>query len=199
MGVKSTRAQTTYTNGIITYKAVLQGQDVEMKEYFSADSVANVFSAGPANIKLLTDANHEFFALLVDISAFAIKKAAIYSPDEIKAAMNDFPAITFLRGTETKQISGFNCTKVVVTTIRDQKTYDLWITNDIVVPPVAIPYYYKDVGGFPVQYTAFKQGETTEVIVTAASADIAPAGTFSIPPDFDKISKTDLDQMSNVH
>ena len=74
MGVKSTRAQTTYTDGIITYKTVLQGQDVEMKEYFSADSVANVFSAGPANIKLLTDANHEFFALLVDISAFAIKK-----------------------------------------------------------------------------------------------------------------------------
>ena len=46
MGVKSTRAQTTYTDGIITYKTVLQGQDVEMKEYFSADSVANIFSAG---------------------------------------------------------------------------------------------------------------------------------------------------------
>jgi hypothetical protein len=36
----------------------MRGQDIEVKEYFAADSLATVFSACPATIRLLTDANH---------------------------------------------------------------------------------------------------------------------------------------------
>ena len=116
--------------------------------------------------------------------------------DEVEQAMSSFPSFTFAPGTETKQISGFNCKKVVATDTKDKKTYDIWVTNDITVPPTAIAEYYKGAGGFPVQYTAFQQGQSTEITVSSVTDQKAPAGTFGIPADFDKISKDDLAAMS---
>lgn len=194
--VISASAQKTYTEGVVTYKTSMRGQDVEVKDYFKADSGAITFAAGPATIKILSDAGHKSLAVLVDVPVASIKKAAIYTPDEVDQAMSAMPSFTFAPGTDTKQISGFNCKKVVATDTKDKKTYDIWITNDIKVPDTAIPIYYKAIGGFPVQYTAFQQGQSTEITVASVSDQKAPAGTFSIPADFDKISKDDLAAMS---
>jgi hypothetical protein len=194
--VMSASAQKAYTEGVVTYKTSMRGQDVEIKEYFRADSNAATFSAGPATIKILSDAHHKSLAILVDVPVASIKKAAIYTPDEVEQAMSGFPTFTFAPGTETKQISGFNCKKIVATDTKDKKTYDIWVTNDISVPPSAVPLYYKEIGGFPVQYTAFQQGQSTDVTVASVSEQKAPAGTFGIPADFDKISKDDLAAMS---
>jgi len=192
----SAGAQKTYTEGVITYVTNMRGQDVEVKEYFTTDSVATVFTTGPAAIRILTDANHKSFELLLDVPVASIKKAAIYTPDEVNQIMTGLPTFTYAPGTETKQISGFNCKKVVITDTKDNKTYDVWITNDIAVLPDAVPVYYRGIGGFPVQYSAFSQGQISNVTVSGVSEDAAPAGTFSIPPDFDRISKADLDAMS---
>ena len=110
--------------------------------------------------------------------------------------MAGLPKLTFGQDTKTEQISGFNCNKVLVTNIKDNKNYDVWITNDIKVSPTATPLYYRAIGGFPVQYTAFSQGQLTDVTVTGISEDAAPAGTFSIADDFDKITMADLRAMS---
>jgi hypothetical protein len=194
--VMSASAQKAYTEGVVTYKTSMRGQDIEVKEYFRPDSTAATFSAGPATIKLLSDANHKSFAVLIDVPVASIKKAAIYTPDEVDQAIGSMPTFTFAAGTETKQISGFNCKKVVATDAKDKKTYDIWVTNDITVPPTAVPLYYKAIGGFPVQYTAFQQGQSTEITVSSVTDQKAPAGTFGIAPDFDKISKDDLTAMS---
>ena len=193
--VMSASAQKTYTQGIVTYKTSMRGQDIEIKEYFTPDSTAASFSAGPATIKLLSDAKHKSFVVLVDVPVASIKKAAVYTPDEIDQALSGLPTFTFAPGTETKQISGFNCKKVVATDNKDKKTYDIWVTNDITTSPTAVPEYYKAIGGFPVQYTAFQQGQSTTVTVSSVTDAKAPAGTFTVPADFDKISKDDLAQM----
>ena len=194
--VMSASAQKKYTEGVVTYNTSMRGQSVEIKEYFTKDSTAASFSAGPATIKLLSDANHKSFVVMVDVPAASIKKAAVYTPDEVDQAMSAFPTFTFTPGTETKQISGFNCKKVVATDNKDKKTYDIWVTNDITVPETAVPIYYKAIGGFPVQYSAFQQGQSTEVTVSSVTDQKPPKGTFSIPADFDKISKDDLTAMS---
>jgi hypothetical protein len=188
-------AQKTYTQGVITYTTDVRGQPVDVKEYFTTDSTATIFIAGPATIKTLTDANYQFLALLVDVQVASIKKAAIFTDDEIKHVLDSMPTFAFTPGTETKQISGFNCSKVVVTNTKDNKTYDAWVTNDVGVPPAAIPVYYRSIGGFPVQYVLFQQGQMATVTVTNISETI-PDGTFSIPPDFDRISKDELAAMS---
>ena len=194
-------AQKSYTEGLVTLKNSADGQAIEMKEYFRSDSTATVFSAGPANIKLLADANYKFFAVVAEVSAFKIKKAAIYTPAEIDQVLSSFPAFTFAPSAETKQISGFNCKKVVATDTKTQKTYDIWITNDVSLPAAVIEKYYASIGGVPIQYTSFQKGPDgvwgiADVIVSSISDQKAPAGTFGIAPDFDKISKATLDAMS---
>jgi hypothetical protein len=199
--ILSASAQKSYTEGLVTVKTSARGQDVEMKEYFRSDSIATIFSAGPANIKLLADANYKFFAVVASVSAYNIKKAAIYTPAEIEQVLSSFPAFTFAPSTETKQISGFNCKKIVATDTKTQKTYEIWITNDISLPAAVIEKYYASIGGVPIQYTSFQKGPdgalvTADYTVSGVSDQKAPAGTFGIAPDFDKISKDELDAMA---
>jgi hypothetical protein len=199
--ISSASAQKNYTEGMITLKTSSGGQDIALKTYFRSDSTATTFSAGPANIKLLADANYKFFAVLADVPAYKVKKAAIYKPDEIAWVLSSFPTLTFAPTTETKQISGFNCKKVTATNTKDQKTYDIWITNDISLPADVIDKYYATIGGTPIQYTSFQTGpdgtpSIAQYTISGVSDQKAPAGTFGIAPDFDRISKAELDAMS---
>ena len=194
--IMSASAQKTYTQGVVTYSTSMRGQQVDVKQYFTPDSSSLTFTVGPATIKLLSDANHKSLVVMVDVPVASIKKAAVYTPDEIDQTMGTLPSITFAPGTDTKQISGFNCKKVVATDTKTQKTYDIWVTNDIAVPATALASYYKGIGGFPVQYSAFQQGQVTDITVSSVSDQKAPAGTFAIPADYDKITKDDLAAMS---
>lgn len=192
----SASAQKTYTQGVVTISTDMRGQSVEAKSYFTPDSLALTFTTGPATIKILKDAKNKFFAVLVDVPVASIKKAAIATPDEIDQMMSAIPKFTFAPGTETKQISGFNCKKVVATDSKTSKTYDIWITNDVSLPASAIPEYYSTIGGTPIQYTSFSQGQSANVTVTSIADTKAPAGTFAISGDFDKITMDDLKAMS---
>jgi hypothetical protein len=199
--VLSANAQKKYQAGLVSIKTSAGGQAIEMKQYFRSDSIATTFSAGPATIKLLADANYKFFAVVAEVAAFKVKKAAIYTPDEIDQALSVAPAFTFVPSTEKKQISGFNCKKVVATDTKTQKTYDIWITNDISLPTAVIEKCYATIGGVPIQYISFQKGpdgtlSIADNTVIGVSDQKAPAGTFGIAPDFDKISKAELDAMA---
>ncbi len=202
--ILSASAQKSYTEGLLTMTTSGNGQQVEVKQYFRTDSTAAIFSAGPVNLKLLADANYKFYAVLADAPAYKIKKAAIYTPAEINQVVSTFPAFTFAPSTETKQVAGFNCKKVVATDTRTQKTYDIWITNDIALPAAVIDKYYAAIGGVPIQYPSFQTGPDgapviNEYTITGVSDQKAPAGTFGIAPDYDKISKDAFDAMSRGH
>src|ERR1700744_4208539 len=199
--VLSANAQKNYSEGLVTVKTNAGSQTIEMKQYFRSDSIATTFSAGPANIKLLADVNYKFFAVIAEVSAYNIKKAAIYTPDEIAQALSVYPKFSFAPSTEIKQISGFNCKKIVATDTKTQKTYDIWITNDISLPSAVIDRCYATIGGVPIEYASFRTGpdgnlSIADYTVTSVSDQKAPAGTFSIASDFDKISKADLDAMA---
>lgn len=187
-------AQKAYTEGTVTISTVMRGQQVQPKVYFTKDSTALTFNNGPASIRILTDDKQTSMALLISVPVASIKKAAISTPAEIEQAMSELPKLTFAPTTETKQISGFNCKKVVATDDKGKK-YDVWVTNDFSLPEGAIAAYYKGVGGVPIQYTSFAMGQTADVTVLSITADKAPAGTFSIPSDYDRITMDDLRSM----
>ena len=190
----SASAQKKYTSGTITIATTMQGAPAEAKTYFTPDSLALAFNAGPATIKVLKDAKDKFFAILVDVPVASIKKAAVATPAEIEEILAQAPKLTFVPTTETKQISGFNCKKVVATDAKGAK-YDVWITNDVTLPASAQQPYYATIGGTPIQYTSFAQGQSTQVTVTSITDAKAPAGTFAIPGDFDKITMDELKSM----
>jgi hypothetical protein len=188
----SASAQKTYNEGVLSYSMEMQGQQADVKQYFTPDSSAALITMGPANIKVLSDAKHDYLAVLVDVPVASMKKAGIATPAELEEGMAALPSFTFAPTTETKQISGFNCKKVVAKDKKSGKTYDVWITNDITVPQTALPLYYASIGGFPVQYTAFQQGQEQSITIATISGDKAPAGTFGIPKDFEKGTLADL-------
>jgi hypothetical protein len=188
----SASAQKNYTQGVVSFTTEMRGQPAEVKEYFTADSTAALITMGPANVKILSNAKHDFFAVVLDVPVASIKKAGIATPSEIEDGMSQMPNFTFTPGTETKQISGFNCKKVVAKEAKSGKTYDIWITNDFTVPETALPVYYAKIGGFPVQYTSFQQGQETSITITSIADTKAPAGTFSIGKDYTRGSMADL-------
>ena len=192
----SASAQKNYTEGVVTLNTSMQGNAVEAKNYFRPDSSALTFTIGPATIKILTDAKYSYFAVLVNVPVASIKKAAVANPSEIEAILDALPKFTFAPTTETKQISGFNCKKVVATDTKTSKAYDVWITNDVTLPSDAFGSYYANIGGIPIQYTSFSQGQSSDVTVTSIADTKAPAGTFGISADFDKITMDDLKAMS---
>lgn len=189
-------AQKTYTDGIATISMGMMGQSIEAKNYFSQDSTAIMFSAGPASIKVLTSNKGTFMATLVDVPAAAIKKVAIATPDEIDQELAKIPALTFTPTTETKVINGFNCKKVIATDTKTSKTYDFWVTNDVSLPKTMMSKIYDKAGGVPIQYYSFRDGQSSEITVKSIVEGKAPAGTFSVSKDYEKITMDDLKAMS---
>jgi len=188
----SASAQKAYTSGVATYSTEIQGQQADVKSYFTPDSGATLITVGPANIKVLTNAKHDYLAVVLDIPVASIKKAGIATAAELEEGMAALPTFTYTPTTETKQISGFNCKKVVAKDSKSGKTYDVWITNDFTVPATAIPPYYSAIGGYPVQFTSFQQGQEISITISGISDAKAPAGTFSIPKDFERGTLADL-------
>lgn len=185
-------AQKTYTSGMLAYSTEMQGQPADVKQYFTPDSSAVMLTVGPANVKILSTVKHDYLAVVLDVPVASMKKAGIATPAELEQAMSALPSFTFSPTTETKQISGFSCKKVIAKDTKSGKSYDVWITNDISTPTTAIPYYYVAAGGFPVQYTLFQQGQEVSITISSVSDQKAPAGTFAIGKDFERGSLADL-------
>lgn len=181
-------AQKTYTSGMVSYSTDIQGQSADVKQYFTPDSTAVVMTIGPANVKVLSNAKHDYLAVILDVPVASMKKAATATPAELEQGMAMVPTFTFSPTAETKKIGDFNCKKVVAKDTKSGKTYDVWITNDVSAPTTAYPWYYAKIGGFPVQYTAFQQGQEQSITISGISDAKAPAGTFAIGKDFEKVS-----------
>jgi hypothetical protein len=188
-------AQKTYTEGTATYEASVAGQTIEAKVMFKGDSSATIMQQGPANIKVL-GFKEDYMAVLVDVPVANIKKAAVATPGELEDAMSKLPSFTFTPTTETKQIAGYKCKKVVAKDTKSNTSFDAWVTTDIAAPASAFSTLYAKVGGFPVQFTVSQMGRNVTNTLKSISDAKVPAGTFGIPAGFDKITLTELSAMS---
>ena len=185
-------AQKVYKEGYASYDTELRGNPATVKSYFTPDSSASVITFGAGNVKILSDAKRDYFAIVLNIPVAGLKKAGVASAAEIEQAFAGLPSFTFTPTAETKVISGFNCKKVIAKEAKSGKSYDLWITNDISVPQSAIAPYYAAAGGFPIQYTSFQQGQEINITIKSVTEGKAPAGTYAIGSDFEKVSLEDL-------
>jgi hypothetical protein len=186
-------AQKTFTEGTATYNSTVGSTTVESKVMFKGDSSLIATQQGPATIKILSFKD-EYFAVKVDVPVMNMKKAAVATPAELEEMFSKFPSFTFTPSTETKTISGFNCTKVIAKDAKNNTSYDLWITKDITAPASAYSELYAKAGGFPVQFTLKQMGkEVTNTLKSVSDAKL-PVGTFGIA-GYDKITLSELSAM----
>ena len=191
----SASAQKTYTEGLITYTMTTAAGKTDSKIFFRGDSSATVNQYGPAAVKLITTGKHTYFAVTVEVPVASIKKAAVLTPDELDQEMEEVPKYTFAPGTDTKQIAGFNCKKVIATDPKSKSTVELWVSTDIVVPSNTVTAAFAGAGGFPVQFTATQQGQTATFTLASITDQKVPVGTFAVPKDFDRVSYDEMKAM----
>lgn len=184
-----------YVQGEFKSETVIKGQHVNMNQYFTSDSTAVTFLTGQTQVKIIKDKQERDFAILVDVPTASIKKAAILTPNEQQQAMFNSPDYEFKRTKETAQISGFNCLKIITLDKKSGQSFDVWITNDIVIPDAAIPKEYRNIFGVPIKYRITQQGQVIDVTIKSITEKKVPSGMFSIPNHFDKISLDDLKSM----
>lgn len=189
------KAQKAYKEGTIVYTVAVGANSADATTYFKGDSSLTVTQKGPATIKILTQGVGDYLAILVDVPVANMKKAAIATPAELEQGKDMLPELTFTPGTETKQIAGFNCKKVTVKNTKDNSTFDVWVTNDISAPINNMSSLYGKAGGFPVQFTTYQMGQSVNVVLKSISDEKVPAGSFSIPASFEKISISDLQSL----
>jgi hypothetical protein len=190
----SAHAQKTFTEGTAVYDSSVADQSSEVKVYFKGDSAATVIQRGPATIKILSF-KEDYLAVLVDVPIANLKKAGIATPAELEDAMSKLPTFTFTPTTETKQIAGYNCKKVIAKDTKSGSSFDTWVTTEISTPTSAYSHVYAKLGGFPVQFTMNQMGaNVTNTLKSISDAKAAP-GTFGVPAGYDKISLTDLQSL----
>jgi hypothetical protein len=187
-------AQKAYTEGTAVYDATAGAVATQAKVSFKGDSSATSIQQGPAAIKIISF-KEDYLAILVDVPVASLKKAAIATPAELEEELSKLPTFTFTPTTETKQISGFNCKKVIAKDAKSGSSYDTWVTTDISAPSSAFSKLYEKAGGFPVQFTINQRGTDVTNTLKSISGDKVPAGMFSVPAGFDRITLTDLNAM----
>ncbi|PTR00973.1 uncharacterized protein DUF4412 [Mucilaginibacter yixingensis] len=188
-------AQKVYKEGSLVVTTTTPMGQIDSKVYFKNDTTGVTLQQGPANIKVI-GVSDTYFAVLVDVPVAGKKLAAVATPAEIEETMSQLPELTFTPTTETKQISGFNCTKVTAKNTKTNDTFDIWVTNDISLPQHgSAADIYAKAGGVPIDYYSFQQGKA-HVVVKSISDEKVPAGMFKITDDYQRISLTDLKAMS---
>ncbi|OKS86769.1 DUF4412 domain-containing protein [Mucilaginibacter polytrichastri] len=192
-------AQKAYTEGVVSYTATAGGQTVDSKLYFKGDSSSTGGQRGPATFKTIMAKGGDYLAILIDVPIANMKKAAIGTPAELESFKDQEPQFTFTPSTEAKVINGFNCTKVTVKDAKSGQSYEAWVTKDVTVPVNLITKYFAAAGGFPIQFTTMQMGQPLSIVIKSISGDKVPAGTFSIPAGYDKITITDLNALSGGH
>lgn len=191
-------AQKSYTKGLVTYNINANGQDIEANCYFTPDSTTFGYSAGPYSLKMISTTKDDYFAVLVEVPVISRKAAAVLTPGEIEELGDAKPAYTFTSTSETKKIGDYNCIKYIAKDAQSGSTSDVWVTTDISLPPTIITKAFASIKGVPVEFAYFAPGTKVAQIVTIKSISDAkaPAGTFSIPSDFTRISYADMKAMS---
>lgn len=185
-------AQKAYNEGVINYVVSAPIGSADTKVYFTRDSSAAISKQQIVTIKLISDNKDSYAAIVIDVPIASIQKVAVLTPAELKQTLEEAPKFTFTQGAETKQINGFNCKKVIAKDTKSGSSIDIWITNDITTPVNSLTKPFIAAGGIPVQFTTVQQGQTVNVELKSISAEKVPAGSFTVPAGFDKISLNDL-------
>jgi len=181
-------AQKTYTEGLADYTMSIQAGAADTKVYFTTDSNMMITENAQYTLKMLADTKGSYMSILVEVPMISMKQAATLSPAEIATASKEMPKFTFSPTTETRQINGFNCKKVNAKDANSGSSSELWVTNDIKMPPNVLSAPFVNAGGVPIKFTTKQQGQMVNVELKSVSAQKVASGTFTVPSGHDKIS-----------
>jgi len=169
----------------------------EVTCYFRGDSTAAIVNQGAATIKGVSVFKNGYHCLIVDIPANSKKIVVVMTAEEVEQEKAGIPQLTFKKGTEKQTINGFNCTKATATDVKTGTGYDIWLTNDIAIPPSSVSRPVSAFGGVPVRFVTFNNNVTINAELKEVKEEPVPAGFFTASKDYESMSYSELKSMSN--
>jgi len=197
--IGSTNAQNN-SEGIINYKIELIGMPKEalsMMEGASAKlSFTKDFSRLDIDMVMVNQAyivKHSDKSTILLMDIMGSKTAVKMTEKEAKEAKNkgkEAPKYKVEKTKETKEIAGFKCVKAIIKT-KGAEPQIVYYTNEINIPN-QISDEYKEIDGFPLEYTIDQGGMKMKMLATGFKAEKINSKTFEVLAEYKIMSLEDF-------
>jgi len=204
--ITDTFAQKKISEGIVTYTVsyVLPADKQqyaatlpkEITCYFREDSTAAIVDQGAVTVKGVSVFKAGYHCLIIDIPAYSKKIAVVMTSEEVEQENAGIPQLAFKKGTEKQTINGYNCIKGRAIDIKTGTGYDIWLTNDIVIPPSSVSRPVSAFGGVPIRFVTFNNNVIINAELKEIKEEQVPAGFFTASKDYESMSYSELKSLS---
>lgn len=138
--------------------------------------------------------NNREKSLAQTVKFMNIKQACIEKGKEIEADNNDY-ALRIEETTDTKEIIGFKCYRLIVSKLSAPSVkFDAWYTKELGVEDCNLLTPYAAVKGILLDYRIKKMGIEMHFLAKAHNHVEVPDNTFKIPATMKIISKEEMEQ-----
>jgi hypothetical protein len=161
--------------------------------YFKDDSVANIHGSDAESTTMIT---HQPTGYLLALLKSGIRRyQVVYNKEEQAHELPDMSKYDITKGPATKQIAGYNAQQYVMKDKLSGDTTSAWFTHDITMPPSFATSMFKPELGVPLSFSINQNGMITKTTLTQIRFEPVPAGIFTAPADYKKLTPRQLNEM----
>lgn len=188
-------------SGTITYEVIPEKieQNTPKKLSFPAQVQASYFDfytkinykTEQQDIALLDDGVNQSSILFIKTGKqeYAVKS----NNEEIVKSLSKFPAVKITETSETKEICGYKCKKVLITS--DKTVTEAYITNDLNIPNPNWHSQFSEIKGVLLEYTVIKDNFRLRYIAINIKPQKFMVSDFQLPQGVETISQAELNKI----
>ena len=161
--------------------------------HFKGDSAVTVQGTEDESTTMITYHPTGYFLALLKsgFKRFQVQ----FNTDEQKMEVPDMSVYDFTKGTGTKTIAGYKAEQYIVKNKFSGDTTSAWFTHDLKVPPSFLSMMFNPEYGVPVSFSINQNGMVTTTTLKEAKFAPVPAGVFSAPKGYLKLTPKELREM----
>lgn len=161
--------------------------------HFKGDSAVTVQGTEEESTTMITyHPNGYFLALLKSgFKRFQVQ----FNTDEQKMEVPDMSDYEFTKSNATKTIAGYKAEQYIVKNKFSGDTTSAWFTHDLKVPPGFLTMMFNPEFGTPLSFSINQNGMVTTSTLKEAKFEPVPAGIFSAPSGYLKLTPKQLREM----
>jgi len=163
------------------------------KVYFKGDSAVSIQQMNDESTTIITHKPTDFMRVLL------ASRAKKYVVDYNKADQEEeSPAklgYSYVPGTDTLTIAGHKALKYALTNKVTGENDEAWFTKDISLIPNSLTMAFDTTKGFPLSFTTNSNGMVIKTTVKEIKFEPVPAGIFSTPEGYEKLTPKQLREM----
>lgn len=172
-------------------------QDYLPKEavvYFKGDSSVTIQQTGDESTTIIMHGPTNYMQVLL---ASAKKHYAInYSKQDQDDERANMPVFTAKKGSTTKAIAGYEAQQYTLTDKMTADSHEAWFSSAVQLPKNALGLVFDAALGTPFSFSTNQNGMITHTAIKSVDLKTdVPAGVFSAPANYEKLTPQQLKDM----